>query len=415
MDDDSSFIDANSEALLADVDQELERVLSDRDQRNAVTLSDPQVNSLRRLALRIRNSKKTWRKVMTGDENKRVRDHAVDKVVHTQTAVKRSVRKVVTGSSDRPLREWVRDTHVVKTVDKFSFVLGVNVLMCTEFMCLMHPEQFGTFYVVLVSLLMALRFYMYAKSRYLYFLIDFCYFVNASCFVAILLFPNSNKRLWRLNFAASNGVLFGAILAWRNSLVFHSLDKVTSIAIHFLPGLLTYLERWRENSAMVDGVHDTHIGWKGAYLEPLLFYTGWQLLYIAKTEMWDRERLAADPSIQTSLRWLTRDSKNPMHILAKRVCRMIGVLQPTEEFEPEALKTKLVFWIGQLLFVLLTLLPIPLMFRYERANLAYILFVISAAIFNGSNYYFEVFAARYLQQLEVRSSPRSAAIHKKKD
>lgn len=33
-------------------------------------------------------------------------------------------------------------------------------------------------------------------------------------------------------------------MLWRNSLVFHSLDKITSLFIHLLPGLITFLWRW---------------------------------------------------------------------------------------------------------------------------------------------------------------------------
>lgn len=35
-----------------------------------------------------------------------------------------------------------------------------------------------------------------------------------------------------------------AIPTWRNSFVFHSLDKVTSVFIHLFPALLTYVKRW---------------------------------------------------------------------------------------------------------------------------------------------------------------------------
>jgi hypothetical protein len=50
--------------------------------------------------------------------------------------------------------------------------------------------------------------------------------------------------------------------------------------------------------------------------------------------------------------------------------------------------------------MILTILPVPLLFRYQTASTAYVLFILSSVIFNGSNYYFEVFAVRYLQTLE---------------
>ena len=228
-------------------------------------------------------------------------------------------------------------------------------------------------------------------------------------FVSVLVLPNS-ARLWRLNFAVSNGTLLGALLAWRNSLVFHSLDKVTSIAIHLMPGLLSYIKRWSDDAIMCP-TNDAGemLGFFWAILDCVVFYSLWQLLYILKTEIIDRKRFLADPSIQTSLRWLTRDSKNPMHRIAKRVSRSIGVLQCDEDFDPDALKTKLVFWTGQLIFTLITLLPTPLLFVSYAANTGYILFVLSTAVYNGSNYYFEVFAARYIQQLDAASKKQETA------
>ena len=93
-----------------------------------------------------------------------------------------------------------------------------------------------------------------------------------------------------------------------------------------------------------------------------------------------------------------------MNVLAKRVCRATGILGPHEEFQAESWKTKLVFWTGQMVFTLCTLLPAPLLFRYRDLHMAYILLVLAAALYNGSNYYFEVFAARYIQQLEAKQA-----------
>jgi hypothetical protein len=41
------------------------------------------------------------------------------------------------------------------------------------------------------------------------------------------------------------GVLMLAIVVWQNSLVFHSLDKLTSILIHAMPGLTLHLYRYK--------------------------------------------------------------------------------------------------------------------------------------------------------------------------
>eukprot|EP00566_Odontella_aurita_P012427 CAMPEP_0113581328 /NCGR_PEP_ID=MMETSP0015_2-20120614/31223_1 /TAXON_ID=2838 /ORGANISM="Odontella" /LENGTH=481 /DNA_ID=CAMNT_0000485727 /DNA_START=138 /DNA_END=1583 /DNA_ORIENTATION=+ /assembly_acc=CAM_ASM_000160 len=376
-------------------------------------LSGPELISLRVLEVRIRKNlsqqRGAFRKTVTGDPNRRVRDHARSQAEKTGRAVRKVARKAVTGSGDRSISDWVKQANVVKTVDKASFALGVSLVCTTEYVLLKRPSDFGRYYVSIVSIMMLLRLYMYARNKWIYFLLDFCYFANASCFISVLFLPD-NAWLWRLNYSVSNGVLLAAVLAWRNSLVFHSLDKVTSIAIHILPGFLTYLERWSEKNVMCSKgeagavvTASCTLGFMGALAEPLIFYTFWQFLYILKTEIIDRQRLQDNPSIQTSLRWLTRDSKNFMHIFALRTCRVFGVIGHDETFEPEAMKTKIVFWIGQALFIVATLFPIPLLFSSYILNSGYILFVLSATVWNGANYYFEVFAARYIQQLEASS------------
>ena len=61
----------------------------------------------------------------------------------------------------------------------------------------------------------------------------------------IFVFPSS-RTLWRLHFVVTQGPLLWAIPTWRNSFVFHSLDKVTSVFLHSLGALLTYVKRWEE-------------------------------------------------------------------------------------------------------------------------------------------------------------------------
>lgn len=392
-----------------------------------ITLNDAQVATLRNLEDKIRTmllaAQSQHRKYVTPrirhiSSSDRPKLHQL--IQSTSVGVKKRFRKVVTGSEEHRFRDWMKQATIVKTVDKFSFVLGVVALMATEFMVLRRPEQFKLYYVGSMSIMMLLRLYMYAKLEWLYFMIDWCYLANLFCFLSCLVWPDS-ARLWRMNFAVTNGSLLGALLAWRNSLVFHSLDKVTSIALHLLPGILTCIERWWFAPAVGNDVTDTDagsrtstsvmcaddqydctsiVGFAGAIFDCIVCYVMWQAFYIIKTEIIDHHYFQANPEIPTSLRWLTRDRKNVMHVVAKRICRKIGYLGPKEEFDPAALKTKIVFWVGQFIFMLICTLPTFFLFVNETANLAYILFCISSIIYNGSSYYFEVFAARYVQQIE---------------
>ena len=94
------------------------------------------------------------------------------------------------------------------------------------------PRRTGCWYVA-----------SYKRLKYHYFLIDFCYFVHLMAVLHVLLWP-TNRRSFQVMFAAANGPIVFAILAWRNSLVFHSLDKTTSLLVHVFPPLVTYCMRW---------------------------------------------------------------------------------------------------------------------------------------------------------------------------
>lgn len=54
------------------------------------------------------------------------------------------------------------------------------------------------------------------------------------CLAYIWIFPKSSK-LFLACYCLAHGPLCTAIATWRNSLVFHSVDKVTSLFIHVYP------------------------------------------------------------------------------------------------------------------------------------------------------------------------------------
>ena len=58
-------------------------------------------------------------------------------------------------------------------------------------MLLEHPHHFGMYYVAFFHVMMALRLYMYAKNKWLYFLLDFCYGSMPLAFVSVMYAPNN--------------------------------------------------------------------------------------------------------------------------------------------------------------------------------------------------------------------------------
>lgn len=86
-------------------------------------------------------------------------------------------------------------------------------------------------YTVQGLYLLPLRAYTYKKRSWHYFLFDLCYYVTILNFIYIWLLPG-NTALFMACYCLSHGALASAVITWRNSLVFHDSDKVTSLFVH---------------------------------------------------------------------------------------------------------------------------------------------------------------------------------------
>merc|ERR1712004_193145 len=72
------------------------------------------------------------------------------------------------------------------------------------------------------------------------------------------------------------GTLMSAIVMWQNSLVFHSLDKLTSFFLHFFPPLHLHLFRWGLIPCKAIKKEDS-LGLYEGLLLPMLLYAIWRV------------------------------------------------------------------------------------------------------------------------------------------
>lgn len=356
----------------------------------------------------------------------------------TADKVARVMRKRVTGSGERSIRGFLRDElqqpPVVRAMDKVAFTASILNIMAGEFVLLSHPALLWVLYAALIVPLVLLRFLYYRRRKWHYFLLDFCYFAQVLCLLQVFMFPQS-CALQKANFAFATGPLAWAVPIWRNSLVFHSMDKVTSTLVHILPSWLMYTLRWHGQQLLAPG------GWPAAvpllplrrahfialapqrrpggappvacdafgvadWLLAIALYLLWQGAYFARTEIVDKEKLDADPEIQTSLRWMSAETKGGMAGAVLNLCRRIGVMAPGEVFDSSTVKTKVVFMTVQFLFTLATFLPAPLMYSSHSASVVFLVGIFTCALANGSNYYIEVFSRRYYDATMSRGSTK---------
>lgn len=318
-------------------------------------------------------------------------------------------RKAITGSSTKRVRDHIREVQEVpkniKLLDKVGFTLGVlNILACQYFL-LNVPRYFQSWYAVIVPITLVSRFYHFKSLNFHYFLIDFCYFTIFNTFLNISLLRWS-ARFFKICFIFSTGVLPIAIPIWRNSFIFHDFDKIVSVYIHLLPCMLYYTLRWNglSNSESMtcepNGIASCEPLYISDYFYAILIYIFWQIAYLLKTEVLDKEKFDSHPEIQTSLRWLARDTKNDFSRMILKGLRRMGIFGQQEDFDSTTMKTKMVFVCCQLLLTLVSFIPTPLFYYSNFSHLFWIGLIFTISIFNGASFYIEVFSVRYQAQLK---------------
>jgi hypothetical protein len=305
-------------------------------------------------------------------------------------------RKKMRKSVDRLTERW-NDTRVVTLREKVSFICGVLNVLISGYLIGGFPELFHVWYGAQLAYFMPIRFYTYHRRGYHYFLADLCYFVNFLCVLSIWVFPQS-KRLFISAFCLAFGNNAVAIAMWRNSMVFHSFDKVTSLFIHIMPCVtlhcLVHLlpdDYQQERFPAIYTIKTSPLGSKTRYnvvamaLWSTIPYAFWQLSYHFFITVRRREKIAAGRP--TSFTWLRRSYSKVW--IGKFVLSLPDHLQ-----EPA-------FMFIQYIYAVLTMLPCPLWFYYRYAASAYLMVVFCWSVYNGATYYIDVFGKRFQNELEA--------------
>lgn len=343
---------------------------------------------------------------------KSILNSKVKSIVKSQSdRLRRKWRKLVTGDESKRVRDVLKDNEgkpkFVMFMDEVSFTLGVLNIAVTQYFLFNRPENFWMWYSAMMPLLMIVRRWNFKKMGWQYFLLDFCYFTFWSTLLSLFVIRQS-PTFFKCIFLYANGPLTFAILLWRNSFVFHDYEKMTSVYLHLYPCLLTYALRWHDKGLPGYSYAQQPMCW-GDLWAACGGYLLWQVLYYVKTEVFDREKLDSNPKLITSLRWLSASKKNWMSRLVLKACRSVGLFGPKEEYDSKTFKTKLVYMVSQFMYTLFTFLPIPLLYRWQWIHLMYIIFIFTMAVYYGASYYIEVFSARYQKQFETSNHIQQVA------
>ncbi|KAJ4263192.1 hypothetical protein NW762_006814 [Fusarium torreyae] len=306
-------------------------------------------------------------------------------------------RKQMQRRVDKLGKRW-NDTKVISAREKVSFIFGVLNIFISGYLIGAYPEYFHLWYTVQLLYFMPIRYFTYNRRGYHYFLADLCYFTNLLLALSIWVFPGS-KRLFTASYCLAFGNNAVAIIMWRNSLVFHSFDKVTSLFIHIMPCATLHCivhlfspEKQKERFPAIWTIKTSPPGSPTAYANVVsmlawstLPYIFWQLCYYFFITVRRREKIAAGRP--TSFTWLRKSYSKTW--LGKFVLR-----------QPEHMQ-EATFMLIQYSYALLTMIPCPLWFLSRWASAVFLMVVFTWSIYNGATYYIDVFGVRFQKELEA--------------
>ena len=279
--------------------------------------------------------------------------------------------------------------------EKLAFVLGVGNVFVTAFLLGGYPEYVHRSYTLQVILWLPWRFYTYRKRGMHYFIADLCYWVNFLTMVFLWVAPWS-EHLLAACFYLSFGSLAWAIVAWRNSLVFHSVDKITSLFIHIFPPavmqtIVHVMDREHAEELFPAMTRVFHMTFIESIVSASIAYVVWQTLYYIFIQVRRQEKIKAGRP--TSFTWLLKSYSKTW--IGRMVLKLPEVLQP------------FAFMGIQFAYALVTMAPCMLWLQSRIAAAIFLSSVFSWSVWNGANYYSRISATRDNFKKELENLQRT--------
>ncbi len=283
------------------------------------------------------------------------------------------------------------DTEAVIWRKKVLFICGVLNILITGYLLGGHPEIFHYWYTAQLFYLMPIRYYTYYNRGWGYFLVDLCYFVNFLCLCTIWVWPHS-KNLFIATYCLAFGNNAFGIALWGNLLVFHNLEKTTTLFIHIMPCValhcLVHLlpqdfqqERFPAIWAiktLTSGSRTYDSLWT-IIVRSTVTYAIWQTSYYFMITVRHREQIAQGRL--TSFIWL-KNSYSKAYGVGEYI-----------RWLPESFQEP-TFMVIQYCYVVLTAVPCLFWFWYRYASGGFLLVVFCWSMYNSATFYIEVFGKR---------------------
>jgi len=305
-------------------------------------------------------------------------------------------------STDVPLK--ISESINTRLADEISYVFGVSNFAFSAYIMGKAPHLYWIYHSLKNSFLLVDRLIKYTKKHQQLYLLEFCYICNYITFLYTFLcllrssFPGLapyfstismyEERLFQVLFSWSVGVLLAAIVCFRNSIVFHSSDHTTILATHISPNLAIYGMKWY----FADLNHTF----------PSMFRIGCDANTCGSATLFD---LIVVPAICYLLFWSLPYSFYMFFYGRKMIeeQKLIHMYSFTEtsptwkSWKEKYFHEYAPFVYMSIHFTVCTLSYILAYFSWHSFwfHSLYLVLVLEVAIWNGSTYYFEVFADKY--------------------
>lgn len=273
------------------------------------------------------------------------------------------------------------------STEKLFFSMSVYFIFIVGFVVGNCPNYIHILYSVVLGLLLPIRFITYYKIGFGYYLADLCYYVNFLLLLYIWVFPQS-QMLFITCCSFSWGTVSFAVITWRNKLVLHSVEKITSTAIHVFPGIIMYVITHQLDPVYKAKRFPGSIKleqwnfWQGIFYTSIMYFI-WQLSYhyfitIRKAEKIKKGKV-------TSFEYLRKTFSKTL--LGKFVNSL------PEPFPVVA------FTFIQYGYQLSTMSLCPLLYKYKLLCSLFVSFIFLTAVYNGATYYVDFYGKKFQKEV----------------
>ncbi|KAJ7499292.1 hypothetical protein FB451DRAFT_1384998 [Mycena latifolia] len=401
------------------------------------TYFDSHVDLLQR-----RLQKHSDRLKMKAEETFKIRDLSGDLLAENFEREFKGFKLRLSARMTKLASSW-QSTKVVRTREKLSFFFGVMSLLFSALIFGLAPQWVHISYTVQGLYLLPLRVYIYKKRAWHYFLFDLCYYVTILNFIYIWFLPG-NASLFIACYCLSHGSLASAVITWRNSLVFHDQDKVTSLFVHVYPPFtFTVIRCVRPQSPLPDNFNSRrplaisilrrkrdfpalaelpHLQPMRALLLSGGIYLVWQLLYW-KFVLVDRRAKIESGQRTTSFSFLLNDKRGLIGSFLSSIptCLPRGRVHVRPARYASSLTFPRLSLILRIVYSVLTEVPaVYLLYDSPFWSGAFLIGILAVSVWNGGGFYIEVFGRKFERELEAlrkelaestaRSSGRSSPV-----